>query len=269
MAMQEYLLNYFSEFSVIQVIDIALVLLLIFQLYRALKGSIAYNIFIGALVVYILWKIVNKLNMVLMGEILDRLASIGLIALIVVFQPEIRKFLINLGRRSPVGKNGFITRLFQSNSLTKYIVEENVIEEIVQALRYFQEKKLGAIIVIARSEKLEFDTNSGSVVNGVVSTKLLTSIFSKSSPLHDGAVLIDRDNLIAAGIVLPISDSNELPTSIGLRHRSAVGATEHSDVLVVVVSEETGKISLASHGKLQMNIAMEDVKKDMFIAMTA
>lgn len=206
--------------------------------------------------------------MVLMGEILDRMASIGLLALLVVFQPEIRKFLINLGRRSPLGKNGFITRLFQSNSLNKYLVEEDVIEAIVQSLKYFQEKKLGAILVIARSEKLEFDTNSGCVVNGNVSTKLLTSIFSKSSPLHDGAVLIDRDNLFAAGIILPISDSVELPGSIGLRHRSAVGASEQSDVLVVVVSEETGKISLASQGKLHLHVAMEEVKKEMFSAMT-
>lgn len=246
-----------------------LVVLLIFQLYRALKGSIAYNIFLGALVVYILWKIVDHQNMVLMGEILDRLASIGLIALVVVFQPEIRKFLVNLGRRSPFGKNGFITRLFQSNSLNKYLVEEGVMEEVVQAVRYFQEKKIGATIVIARSENFEFDTNTGCIVNGVVSTKLLTSIFSKLSPLHDGAVVIDKDNLIAAGIVLPLSDSNELPSSIGLRHRSAVGATEHSDVLVLIVSEESGKISLASHGKLNLHVPMEDAKKELFIALTS
>lgn len=266
--MQQYILDYFRHFTLIQVIDIALVLLLVFQLYRSLRGSIAYNIFIGSLVIYILWKVVDRLNMVLMGEILDRMASIGLLALLVVFQPEIRKFLINLGRRSPLGKNGFISRMFQSNSLNKYLVEEEVIESIAQSLKYFQEKKLGSILVIARSEKLEFDTNSGCIVNGNVSTKLLSSIFSKSSPLHDGAVLIDRDNLFAAGIILPISDSHELPSSIGLRHRAAVGATEHSDVLVIVVSEETGKISMASHGKLQMNVALEDVKKEIFNVMT-
>jgi diadenylate cyclase len=267
--MQEYITNYFSHFSLTQVIDISLVVLLIFQLYRALRGSIAYNIFVGALVIYIFWKIAARQNLVLTSEILDRLASMGLIALVVVFQPEIRKFLINLGRRSPLGKTGFISRMFQSNSLNKYIVEEDVIEEISQALRYLQEKKLGATIVIARSEKLEFDTNSGCMVNGVVSAKLLTSLFSKTSPLHDGAVLIDKNNIIAAGIVLPLSDSNELPNSIGLRHRSAVGATEHSDVLVVVVSEETSKISLASHGKITMHVAFEDVKKEMFTTLTA
>ncbi len=260
---------YFDHISLIQMIDIALVLLIVIQLFRALRGSIAFNIFVGALVIYVLWLIVNRLKMPLMSEILDRLVSIGLIGLLVVFQPEIRKFLIVLGRRSPLGKNGFISRLFQANTLNKYIVEEDVIEEITDALRFFQEKKLGAIIVIARSEKFEFDTNTGNMINGSVSAKLLESIFSKSSPLHDGAVIVDRNNLIAAGVVLPISHSVELPTHIGLRHRSAVGASEHNDVLVIVVSEESGKLSIASQGKISMNVPMEEVKKEMYNAMTA
>jgi DNA integrity scanning protein DisA with diadenylate cyclase activity len=159
--------------------------------------------------------------------------------------------------------------LFQSNSLNKYIVEEDVIEEISHALKYLQDKKMGAILAIARSEKFEFDTNTGKVINGVVSAKLLESIFEKSSPLHDGAVLIDKDILIAAGVVLPISDSTELPSGTGLRHRSAVGATEHSDVLVVILSEETGRISIAFDGKLKMNLPMEEIKKEMYKAMIA
>ncbi len=267
--MKEQIFNYFQSLSLIQIADILLVLLIIFQLFRALRRSIAFNIFVGALAIYVLWVIVNKLQMPWMSEILDRLVSIGLISMIVVFQPEIRKFLIVLGRTSPLGRNGFVSRLFQSNSLTKYIVEEEVIEEITQALKYLQEKKLGAILVIARSEKFEFNTNTGMMINGVVSAKLLESIFSKTSPLHDGAVLIDRDTILAAGIVLPISDSNELPSTIGLRHRSAVGATEHSDVLVLVVSEENSKISIAQNGKLSIGIPMEEVKKELYNVMTS
>jgi diadenylate cyclase len=267
--MGDNFLHYFQNLSFIEIIDILLVVLLVVQLYRALRGSIAFNIFIGGLAIYILWVIVNRLKMPLMSEILDRMVSIGLIGLIVVFQPEIRKFLITLGRRSPLGKNGFISRLFQSNSLNKYIVEEDVIEEISHALKYLQDKKMGAILAIARSEKFEFDTNTGKVINGVVSAKLLESIFEKSSPLHDGAVLIDKDILIAAGVVLPISDSTELPSGTGLRHRSAVGATEHSDVLVVILSEETGRISIAFDGKLKMNLPMEEIKKEMYKAMIA
>jgi diadenylate cyclase len=266
--MQEEIINYFRHFSFNELLDVSLVLLIVFQLYRALRGSIAFNIFIGAIVIYILWIIVNRLQMPLMSEILDRLVSIGLISMIVVFQPEIRKFLIHLGRRSPFGKTGILSKFFQSNSLNKYIIEEEVIEEISQALMHLKLRGLGAILVIARSDKFEFDTNTGSVINGTVSAKLLESIFSKTSPLHDGAVLIDKDNLLAAGIVLPVSESNDLPSNIGLRHRSAVGASEHSDVLAVVLSEENSKLSLATQGKIIMDVDLEKVKQALFHAMT-
>jgi diadenylate cyclase len=263
------ILDYFKHFSLNEMLDILFVLVILFQLYRALRGSIAFNIFIGAIVIYILWIIVNKLNMPMMSEILDRLVSIGMISMIVVFQPEIRKFLIHLGKRAPFGKSGALSKFFQSNSLNKYIIEEDVIEEISQALIHLKQKGLGAIIAIARSDKFEFDTNTGKVINGVVSAKLLESIFSKTSPLHDGAVLIDKDNLMAAGIVLPVSESNDLPSNIGLRHRSAVGASEHSDVLVIVLSEENNKFSLANQGKLIMDVDLEKVKQELFSAMTS
>lgn len=264
-----FFLEYFKALTFIQLLDIALVVLIVLQLYRSLRGSIAFNIFIGGLAIYVLWVVVNRLKMPLMSEILDRMVSIGLIGLIVVFQPEIRKFLIVLGRRSPLGKNGFVSRLFQSNTLNKYIVEEEVIDEISHALKYLQDKRSGAILVVARSEKIEFDTNTGKIINGRVSAKLLESIFEKNSPLHDGAVIIDKDTLIAAGVVLPISDSTELPSGTGLRHRSAVGASEHSDVLVVILSEQTGRLSIASQGKLSMDLPMEEIKKEMYQAMIA
>ena len=206
--------------------------------------------------------------MPLMSEIMDRLVSIGLISMIVVFQPEIRKFLIMLGKKTPFGKSGSLAKFFQANALNKYIIEEDVIEEISQALIRLQQKNCGAIMVIARSDKFEFDTNTGSMINGAVSSKMLESIFSKNSPLHDGAVLIEKDNLIAAGIVLPVSDSHDLPSNIGLRHRAGVGASEHSDVLVVILSEESNKFSLAMQGKLLADVSIEQVKKEMFNAMT-
>jgi diadenylate cyclase len=267
--MMQDILFYFRHITFIELFDVFLVFLIIIQLFRALKGSIAFNIFIGTLVLYILWIVVNRLQMPLMSEILDRLVSIGLIGLIVVFQPEIRKFLIILGRRSPLGKAGFVSRLFQANTLNKYIVEEEVIEEISEALQHMKEKKLGATLVIVQSQQFEFDTNTGKMINGIVSAKLLESIFAKNSPLHDGAVLIDKDNIIAAGVVLPISDSSKLPSNIGLRHRSAAGASEHSDVLVVILSEETGKLSTSKNGVLYQDIPLEDIKKDMYQAMIA
>lgn len=263
------ILHYFNHITPIEILDIVIVLLLIFQLFRALRRSIAFNIFVGSLIIYILWLVVNKLRMPLMSEILDRLVSIGLIGLIVVFQPEVRKFLVNLGRRSPLGKNGFVSRLFQSNSLNKYIVEETVIEEISEALTYLSDRRIGATLVIARSDRFEFDTNSGRIINGNVSAKLIESIFMKNSPLHDGAVLLDKDNLIAAGVVLPISDNSSLPGNIGLRHRSGVGASEHSDVMVIILSEETGKFSVAKNGQFYQDVRLEDIKKEMFDAMTS
>lgn len=261
------LADYFKHVSFIQLLDILLVLLLIVQLFRSLRGSIAFNIFLGALIIYVIWLVVKKLDMPLMTEILDRLVSIGLIGLIVVFQPEIRKFLILLGKRSPLGKNGFVSRLFQSNSLNKYIVEENVINEVTEAIQHFQAHKIGATIAIAKGDRFEFDTNTGKVIHGAVSAKLLESIFAKNSPLHDGAVLLEKDTIIAAGIVLPISERTDLKTQIGLRHRSALGASEHSDVLVVVISEESGKISIAKDGILTLDVPLEEAKKEMYNAM--
>lgn len=266
--MQQSAFSYFNNFTWVQLLDITLLLLLILQLFRALKGSIAFNIFLGALVIYVLWLIVTRLHMPLMSEVLDRLVSIGLIGLIVVFQPEIRKFLIVLGRRSALGRNGFISRFFQSNSLNKYIIEEEVIEELVSAIRFFQEKNWGATLILVRNERFDFDAQTGNYINGIVSAALLQSIFSKQSPLHDGAVVIDKNILIAAGVVLPLSHSNTLPVSVGMRHRSAVGATEHNNVLAIIVSEENAKVSVASNGKLYIDVALEEVKKYMYDAMT-
>lgn len=260
---------FLQDMSLIEVLDLCMVLLLIFQLFRALRKSVAFNIFIGSLVVYIIFMVVKRLEMPLMSELLDRLVSIGLIGLIVVFQPEIRKFLISVGRRSPLGKNGFISRLFQSNSLNKYIVEEEVIEEITQALRSLQQKQLGALLVFAPFDQHDIDGHSGLWINGRLSAKLLESIFMKESPLHDGAVLIDKDKLLAAGVVLPISDNAQLPREIGLRHRSAVGASELHDCLVVVLSEETQQFSIAKSGKLSYQTPMEEVKRAMYEALIA
>lgn len=260
---------FFQDFTIIEIVDILLVLLIVLQLFRSLRGSKAFNIFLGSLIVYLCFLLAKKLQMRFMSEILNRLVSIGLLGLVIVFQPEIRKFLIVLGKRSTIGRNNFITKFFQKNSLNKYIIEEEVIEEITIALRYFQEKKLGATLVILRPDNNEFDTNSGTLIYGNVSAKLLENIFSKNTPLHDGAVLIEKNSIIAAGVVLPISQSTELPTQIGLRHRSAVGATENNDALSIIVSEETSKLSIAFQGKIRMGIPLEDVKKELYDMMTS
>lgn len=255
---------YFSGFTWLQMIDLLLVLLLIFQLYRAVKGSIAFNIFIGALIIYLLWRVIVWLEMPLMGEIFNRLVSIGLIGLIVLFQPELRKFLINLGRR-PTGP--LIKRFFKTSGLKKYIAEEEVINESMEAIHKFIEAKVGATLVFARSNKYQLDTNNGVLINGLVSSELLNSIYSVDSPLRDGAVLIDNNQIVAAGITLPISDSQKMAAHRGLRHRAALGAAESGEVIAVVISKETQEVSVAKDTVLLEALSLEEVKKLMYEAL--
>lgn len=247
--------------------DILLVIVLLFQLYRTLKGTIAVNIFISLLGIYILFNVVKLVEMPFLTEILNRIISIGLVGLIVVFQPEIRKFLINIGKNSMLSKNGIITKFFQSSSLKKYIIEEDSIEQISKSIKYFLENKIGALIVICKSPNIDFDTNTGVLINGIVTSRLLESIFERNSPLHDGAVIIDKNTILAARIVLPITDATSIPSRVGLRHRAAVGASEHSDVLVIIISEEKNNISYAEDGKLITNVSLDQLKKKMYDAM--
>ncbi len=256
--------TYFSGITIIEIIDFLLVLLIIFQLYRAVKGSIAFNIFIGALIIYLLWRVIVWLEMPLMGEIFNRLVSIGLIGLIVLFQPELRKFLINLGRRPT---SGIFTRFFKASGLKKYIAEEEVINESMEAIHKFIEQKVGATLVFARSNKYQLDTNSGVLINGLVSSELLNSIFAEGSSLNKGAVLIDNNQIVAAGITLPISDSQKMAAHRGLRHRAALGAAETGEVIVVVISKETQEVSLAKDKVLLEAISLEEVKKEMYNAL--
>ncbi len=258
------IVEYFSDFTWLQVIDISLVLLLIFQLYRSVKGSIAFNIFIGTLIIYILWRVIHHLEMPLMGEIFDRLVSIGLIGLIVLFQPELRKFLINLGRRPT---SGIFNRFFKKSGLKKYIAEEEVINETMEAIHKFIKQKVGATLVIARTDKYQLDTNSGVLIKSLVSSELLNSIFSPDSPLKNGAVLIDNNQIIAAGITLPISDSQKMAAHRGLRHRGALGAAENGEVIAIAISEETQEVSVAKDKVLMEGLNLEEVKKLMYEAL--
>ncbi len=257
----------YAKLSFWEILDIAIVLLLLIQLYRTLRGTIAVSIFTGLTGIYILYNIVKLVQMPLLTEILNRIISIGLIGLIVVFQPEIRKFLINIGKSTPFSKNGLLTRFLQSSSLKKYVIEEESIEQISKSIKYFLENKIGALLVICKSNNVDFDTNTGVIINGEVSSRLLESIFERNSPLHDGAVIIDKNSILAARIVLPITDATSIPSRVGLRHRAAVGASEHSDVLVVIISEEKNNISYAEDGKLITDVSLDQLKKKMYEAM--
>lgn len=247
----------FINLSLIDVIDVLLVALLLYRLYYLLKGTVAVNIFIGILFVYLLWLIVKYMEMRLFGSILEKFIDVGFIALIVVFQPEIRRFLLFIGTTSfkGVAKGIFDFRWQAQRSF------ELDIPSIVKACRNMAEVKIGAIIVITQNAELKFYANTGEPIEAKVSVKLIESIFYKNSPLHDGAIVISDNIIKAARCVLPVTESSEFPADLGMRHRAAVGITENSDAIAIVVSEQTGEIAVSQDGELKENLTTEKLRE--------
>ncbi len=249
----------FLDFSYLDIIDVLLVAILIYQVYKLLRGSIAFNIFLGMLLVYFIWFVVRMLDMELLGGIIGNFIEVGVIALLIVFQPEVRKFLLFLGRTGRFSRyNNWWRSLFSREKRNSEF--ESQIAEVVSAIDSFKKSKTGAILVLSNTSRLQFYANTGVYIEGYISSKLLESIFEKNSPLHDGATIIADSKVIAAGCVLPVSDNPDLPSRLGLRHRATVGITEHSDALAVVVSEETGEISYARNGVLFQNISIPEME---------
>lgn len=240
----------FLKFRLIDIIDILLVAFLIYQVYRLLRGSLALNIFIGLVVFFVITQLTEFLNMRVTKSILSQFMNLGVIALLIVFQPEIRRFLLQLGRSNPFKEINF-SKWFKwrkSKDLPK--PNQQVKDGLLGAINKFSEERIGALIVLADSREKTFFEDTGIQLEAFVSIKLLQSIFDKTSPLHDGAAIISGDKITRAGCILPVSENSDLPSNVGLRHRAAVGITEQIDVKVIIVSEETGKISYAKEGKL-------------------
>ena len=241
----------FIKIRVLDIIDILLVAYLMFQVYLLIRGTIAMNIFIGILSVYLLWIIVKALNMQLLGSILGQVIGVGVIALIVVFQQEIRRFLIYIGNQY-FSQNRFT---FEKVFPVAFTGPPPVrIKSIFKACLNMAKTKTGALIVIGRKSELSVYSETGDILEATTSSRLLESIFNKNSPLHDGAVIIINDKIVAARCVLPVSENPNLPPDYGLRHRAALGMVENTDSLVIVVSEQTGSISIAENGKIMANI---------------
>jgi uncharacterized protein (TIGR00159 family) len=253
----------FLDLSIWDVFDILIVGWLLSQLYQLLRGSIAINIFIGLLLVYGLWWLVDILNMDTLSLILGQFVSIGMIALLIVFQPEVRRFLVVLGR-SLNQQSGFLGRLFRNGLAIGDEAEQSIIE-ITKALHILSKTKTGALLVFTDNPNLQVFTNSGILLNATISTQLLISLFNKESPLHDGAVIIANDKIISASCVLPVSESFNLPENAGLRHRAALGISENTESLAVIVSEETGKISYTREGKIVTQLTPEHIGKVLSI----
>ncbi len=242
----------FINIRILDILDIVLVALLMYQLHALVKGTVAINIAIGILVIYLFWGIVKMLKMELLGNILGQVIGVGVIALIIVFQQEIRRFLIHIGSRY-VAKN----RMRFENFFNMDIDSRPAIrtKSILKAVINMSNTRTGALIVIRKKSTLDIYAQAGDVLDANTSSRIIISIFNKLSPLHDGAIIIDQEKIFAARAVLPISDSPDLSPEHGLRHRAALGITELTDAVVIVVSEETGEISFVRNGKLDKDIS--------------
>ncbi len=240
-------------FRIVDILDIALVALFFYELYKLVKGTNVMKIFWAIVVFYITWRVVSLLNMRLSTEILGQFISIGLIALIIVFQPEIRKFLLMLGTKTQIGGDSFFKRLlfWRHNINTTPTLN---LDPYIQACIHMSQTRTGALIIFKRQNEVDEFTKTGEAINAKVSAPLLETLFFKNSPLHDGAVIVNGDTILAARCILPVSANPNIDPNLGLRHRSAIGISEQLDVISVIVSEETGAISYSVEGNIYHNV---------------
>jgi diadenylate cyclase len=248
----------FLEIRFIDLVDIFLVAYLMYRLYMLIKGTVALNIFIGIFAFVVSWLLIKSLNMELSSTILDNFVNVGVLAIIVVFQQEIRRFLLLLGSKY---------NLHRKFALDRFIVNKTAgmmniyIKPVVQACEDFGRTKTGALIVITKNSELLDFVHTGELLNAVISRRLIESVFYKNSPLHDGALIINRNKIKAAGCILPVSQNMEMPKRFGLRHRAGMGITEATDAVAIIVSEERGRISFFQNGRGEYNLSIEELEK--------
>jgi len=255
------MLDLFIQVRIFDIIDIILVAALFYGLYRILKGTSAISIFLGIVAIFLIWQLVKALQMELLTTILGAFVSVGFIALIIIFQPEIRRFLFTIGAKASEGT--FMRRF-------KFLrVNNNAsldINSIVKACQNMSEIKQGALILLTQNNNLDDIISTGVMVNADISNSLIENIFFKNSPLHDGAMVIRHNQITAARCILPVTQKTNIPGHYGLRHRAAIGVTEVNDCIALVVSEETGNISMVIGGEIRTIKPMElkdAIKKEM------
>ena len=254
------------EFGIKDAIDILLVAMLLYYAWRLMKSSGSLNVFYGIMVFVIIWIVVSqRLEMKLLGSIFDKLVSVGVLALIILFQEEIRRFFLTLGSQRRLN---FLTRYFVKNKTN--IAEEHEdqqIMRIVLACDSMSKSMVGALIVIEREMSLGDVIKSGEIIDANISTELIKNIFFKNSPLHDGAMIISHNRIIAAGCILPVSHNLNIPKELGLRHRAALGITSQSDAIAIIVSEETGAISVTQGGEFHLRLASNELESYLINAL--
>lgn len=250
----------FLEFGLKDFIDILLVALMLYYINRLMRESRSLNVFVGVLIFIVVWVFVAQIiEMKLLGTILDKLVSVGVIAMIVIFQEDIRKFLYNLGAHQRVRAVMSLFSTKHDNDANNAELKRSIIP-IVMACLSMSKGKVGALIVIQKMSALTDIASTGEVVNADINQRLIENIFFKNSPLHDGAMIIANKRIKAAGCILPVSHSLDIPKNLGLRHRAALGMSQESDALCIVVSEETGNISIAYQGTFRLHLSAEELE---------
>ncbi len=251
----------FLDVKWVDFIDILLVTILLSQVYKLMRGTIAIRVFLGFLSLYLIYLVVRAAEMELLTAILGQFMGVGVLALIILFQQEIRKFLILLGR----------TTAFQEGTLVKNMRSamwsrdspQTDISSLVDALKTLSASSTGALVVLSKESELRFYAESGDIINAELSKRLLMAIFNKHSPMHDGAVIIYRGRIVAARCILPVTDRDDIPANFGLRHRAAIGMSETTNVLVVIVSEESGQMNVAQNGKVRANLSAQELRSEI------
>lgn len=255
----------FLDFRITDLIDILLVAILLFYLYRLVRGTVAINIFLGIVIIWAFWKGTQLLDMRMTSSLVGGFMQVGLIALIIVFQQEVRKFLLVLGSTNFANKRRYIKHF-------KFLRQEGIttdldVDALLGACENMGRNGTGAILVVERDTSLDFISSSGDSMQIEVNRPIIESIFFKNSPLHDGAAIIKGNYIVATRVILPVSRERSIPQRFGLRHRAAVGITERTDALALVVSEETGLISYIKNGEFILYKDMEEldrmVRKDL------
>jgi diadenylate cyclase len=250
----------FLKFGVFDILDVLLVAFIIYQLYNLIRGTIAANIFIGLITIYLLYMVVKALEMRLLTGILSKFVDVGIIAIIIVFQQEVRRFLLLVGKNASLQRNKAWWKYF----FGKADAEKNNyarIKPIIDACKTMKQTRTGALIVFVKYYDEQFYQNSCEVLDAKISKRMLETIFQKNSPLHDGAVVISENKIKSASCILPVTENADLPAQFGLRHRAGIGVTEANDATAIIVSEETGEISYAKQGRIKMDISFAELEK--------
>lgn len=250
----------FISFRLTDAIDILLVAIMLYQLYKMVKGTATVNILVGLTLIYVIWIVVRAFELKLLDSILSKFINVGVIAVMVVFQQEIRKFLLH------IGSNEFIKNKNWKGIFNSYRLEDEDalnsldVDAIINACFNMSDTKTGALMIVSRKSDLKFYINTGEIIDSALTDRMLENIFYKNSPLHDGAVIIKNNRIVAARCVLPVTEKENFPSNFGMRHRAAVGITETTDSIAVTVSEQTGSVSLTVNGEINSNLNRDKLR---------